>query len=110
MHAPETWGFVQFSEIIAGQGEATFKYSEDEKIKWALRQLYYQQRRFFQQKKQYTGDLNALTLPEVMIKNYKFQPQLFLGFLNYEITAASADGQSVWVIQEDGRIFELNRK
>ena len=30
MHYPEMWGFVQFTEQVAGQGESTFTYRREE--------------------------------------------------------------------------------
>ena len=105
MHAPETWGIVQFSEIIAGQGKTDFIVSDDEKIKWALRQLYYQERRFYQQNKRYTDNLKELTIPKVIIENYKFEPQIILTYSGYEIIAKSADGKGVWLLQENGKLM-----
>lgn len=104
MHAPETWGIVQFSEIIAGQGKADFIISDDEKIKWALRQLYYQQHRFHKKYKKYTDNLKYLTIPKVDIENYKFEPQIILTYNGYEIIAKSTDNNFVWLLQENGKI------
>ena len=105
MHAPETWGFVQFSEIIAGTDTMNFIPSTDEKIKWALRQLYYQQRIYFQQNKKYTADFESLTLPIIEIENYDFKPKIYLTYNGYEIVVKSADEKGNWIIQEDGRII-----
>ena len=104
MHAPETWGIVQFSEIIAGQNKAEFYYSPDEKIKWALRQLYYQQRLYKKEHQRYADNLNYFTFPTVEIENYEFKPRLLMTYDGFEIIAKSIDNQSVWIIQEDGKI------
>jgi len=109
MHAPETWGFVQFSETIVGQGTADFIASPDEEIKWALRQLYYQQRAFHEKNKKYTGDLNAFTLPEFLLEGYRFEPKIFLTNQGYEIVAAGADSQFQWLIREDGRTLRIEK-
>lgn len=109
MHAPETWGYVQFSGMIAGQGETKFTAEEEEDIKWALRQLYYQQERYYRQHKQYARSLNALTLPTVNIENYTFEPQLLTTFEGYEIIAESLDNRSVWMIRSDGKITRMAR-
>lgn len=105
MHAPETWGFVQFSELIAGQGTTNFKVSDTDKIKWALRQLYYQQNIYFKTHQRYADNITNLTLPEVVIDGYDFKPQLFSTYNGYEIIGQDLDSQLVWMIQEDGRIF-----
>ena len=46
MHMPERWGYVQFSGVPAGNGTEAFVEDPDERVKWALRRLYYRQRRF----------------------------------------------------------------
>jgi len=106
MHAPETWGFVQFTEVVLGKKVVDFQYSDDEKIKWALRQLYYQQRRYFQQYKTYAKSLKKLNVPKLAINNYTFNPKLIMTFDAYEIIAQSIDNQYVWIIQEDGKIIQ----
>ena len=44
MHYPEMWGFVQFSDKIAGTTGEVFIDNPGEKIKWVLRQIYYGQK------------------------------------------------------------------
>lgn len=59
MHQPETWGILIFadkkSDMIAYIKEA----KADEKIKWQLRQLYYQQRDFYKKHGIYTSTLET---------------------------------------------------
>ncbi len=107
MHAPETWGWVQFSEIIAGTDSTNFISSPDEEIKWALRQLYYQQRLFYKKNKKYTNNLKAFTLPKIQLNNYNFIPKIYLTNQGYEMVAASADSKMNWLIREDGKIFKV---
>ena len=104
MHAPETWGLVQFSEIIAGIDTTAFIISNDEKIKWALRQLYYQEHLYFNKNKKYTADFKLLTLPIIELENYDFKPKIYLSYKGFEIVAKSADGKENWVIREDGKV------
>lgn len=108
MHAPETWGFVQFSETVAGKGVVEFINLPDEKIKWALRQLYYQQHLYFKTNKKYTDELKYFTLPITGIENYTFEPQIYLTYDGFEIIAKSVDNKGVWLIQEDGKIIFKN--
>jgi hypothetical protein len=54
MHLPERWGYVQFSVIEPGKGIEPFITNPDEKIKFALREIYHQQRAFFHK----TGNLH----------------------------------------------------
>jgi len=62
MHYPEMWGFVQFSDKIAGQGKGEFRFNPEEHARWALRQVYYQQRNYFEQFGKYTDDPSRLAL------------------------------------------------
>ncbi len=110
MHAPETWGFVQFSDTIAGKDTTNFKTADIEKIKWALRQLYYQQNTYFKQNSRYTDDIAALTVPKVRIKDYDFKPQIVKTYKGYEIIAQDLDNQHVWMIRTDGRISRVAGK
>lgn len=41
IHLPEYWGYVQFTETVAGKGNVAFAANPDEELKWKLRQLYY---------------------------------------------------------------------
>ena len=107
MHAPETWGVVQFSDKIAGQATTNFLSSDREEIKWGLRQLYYQQRLYFKKHRNYTANIANLTLPKVLIDGYDFKPQLFRTYNGYEIIAADIDGQYVWMIRADGKIIRV---
>ena len=60
MHQPETWGFVQFSEIVAGQGKTKFLSDPDDQVKWLLRNIYYCQSAYFSKYREYADDLNKL--------------------------------------------------
>ncbi len=62
MHYPEMWGFVQFSDKIAGEGKAEFQFPPEEQAKWQLRQVYYQERNYFEQFGEYTEKLSSLAL------------------------------------------------
>lgn len=110
MHAPETWGIVQFSEHIVGEVEVEFYDSPDEKIKWALRQMYYQQRQFFNQNKRYADDLKYLTLPAVDVADYSFEPTLLMYYGGYQVLAKATNNKGIWVIQEDGKIHLMPNK
>lgn len=105
MHAPETWGYVQFSEKIAGQGNSEFIDFPDEKIKWALRKLYYEQRLFYKKNKKYADRLQQLNLPKIMIEGYNFEPKIYVYPSGYEIIAPSTNGKNNWIIKENGQIL-----
>lgn len=60
MHQPETWGFVQFSTIKSGAGEAKFQSDADDPIKWLLRNIYYGQSAYYKKHREYADDLSKL--------------------------------------------------
>ena len=107
MHRPEFWGYVQFSGIIAGKGTEEFNLKAEEKIKFALRELYYLQHKFFWEKHRYAKSFNELK-PD--------NPELFtyIAFVfdvartRFRLSASDPDGKSTWHISEDGRIWKTN--
>jgi len=105
MHQPETWGFLQFSEIIAGKGVDTYISDADNEVRWALRLLYYREKAYFEKNGTYTSDLKALKLDNYMLAGKLFAPSLKMTFTTWEAIAPSADGKSTWHIVQDGRIW-----
>ena len=62
MHYPEMWGFVQFSDRVAGQGAEPFAPRDLDALKWMLRVLYYREQAFHARQGFYTDDLLKLGL------------------------------------------------
>src|SRR6266540_3885797 len=60
MHMPERWGYVQFANVAAGSGPESFVDDPNERVKWALRRLYYRQRPFRDANGRYAATLDAL--------------------------------------------------
>jgi hypothetical protein len=104
MHMPERWGYVQFSSLPAGGGAATFVDDPNERVKWALRRLYYRQNRFREGKGSYATNLDALEVGNIRIENMDFKPVMMAGPSTYEITAPGAGGTLVHISQ-DGRVW-----
>ncbi len=69
MHYPEMWGFVQFSEKVAGTGKDVFILSPNEHIKWQLRQIYYRQKNHQLNFGTFTDDWEHLGLSSDEFKN-----------------------------------------
>jgi len=91
MHQPETWGYLQFTNEPAGT-KVAFNYKEEEAIKWKLRQLYYDQKKFFSRNRRYNRKLHQ--------KNCKISVNP-LGFLiRYD------SDYGTWNIKEDGKIWK----
>lgn len=102
MHRPETWGFVQFTETRAGDGEAAFRGNPDDEIKWLLRQLYYAEHQHKREKEGYTQDLSALGLPE----DIAGRPGLKLWATEHVFVAWIEKEHYTWHIREDGRTWK----
>lgn len=105
MHLPERWGYVQFSAIEVGKGTETFIPNPDEKIKFALREIYSQQRSYFQKSRKYAASIEELYPDGLSEFNFEFDPVFEVTPSRFLIKAASNDGKSVWKITEDSRIW-----
>ena len=103
LHAPESWGYVQFSEKPAGSKAAIFQKKPDEEVKWALWQLYYQQKDFFEKNKKYSEDISIFKMPD--INACAFNPKIYTTPTMFEIIANSCDINGTWRINQDGQIF-----
>jgi hypothetical protein len=104
MHMPERWGFVQFSGLNAGTGSDSFTEDPNEGVAWALRRLYYRQRRFRETNGKYATTLSALPGAPISVDNLAFRPVLQATPTQYEITATGFNGV-VAHIREDGRVW-----
>ena len=107
MHMPERWGYVQFSSMRAGTGTEPFVDGPNERVKWALRRLYYRQRRVREAKGAYAATLEALNANDIRpigVDGIDFHPVMDAIATRYEITAKGFDGAVVH-ISEDGRVW-----
>jgi hypothetical protein len=104
MHMPERWGYVQFSNAPATQSADTIAGDPNEKVKWALRRLYYRQRTFRDANRGYATTLDALRASDIRVDGLDFRPVLQATPTLYEITAHGFDGATVHISQ-DGRVW-----
>jgi hypothetical protein len=110
MHMPERWGFVQFSNAPAGpdaaaSAAAPFVEDPNERVKWALRRLYYRQRRFrAAHGGTYASDLAALDAGNIQVEGLAFRPAMQVTESLYEITAPGFNGMAVH-IRQDGKVW-----
>lgn len=101
MHYPEMWGFVQFSAKIVGQGTDEFQLGPEENARWALRQVYYQQRNYFEQFGKYTSNISDLKL-----EGFKFPPIINITPNLFEASLIQVGGDLTLFINQDGKIFK----
>jgi hypothetical protein len=104
MHMPERWGFVQFASAAAGSQTIPFVENRNERVKWALRRLYYRQRQFQAQHGRYASDLAVLNAANIRVDEIEFRPFLQASDSQYEIRANGFDG-AVIHIRQDGRVW-----
>jgi hypothetical protein len=65
---PERWGYVQFSGMKSGAGTDAFVEDRNERVRWALRRLYYRQRRIKSVTGRYAPDLAALDAGSIQVR------------------------------------------
>ncbi len=108
IHDPEMWAYVQFSSKPAGQGKDKFERHPDEKVKWALRRIYYAERESLFEKGTFGPDLGALGLknePALKPKGWSYPPLIQTTTSLFEAIYTAKSGES-WHIREDGLVWE----
>ena len=103
MHYPERWGYIQFSDIKAGEGTVEFMADPDEKVKWNLRTMYYAQRNYASERGDYTQDIHELY--EYGYEKSEYKPCILLKPTGYEAYILSKDSNLLWIINSSGRIY-----
>ena len=103
MHMPERWGYAQFSGVT-GQGTDQFIDDRNEQVKWALRRLYYRQRRFHEAHDEYARSLDDLRVADIRVGGLQFRPTVETTSTAFEITAKGFDGLLAH-INQDGRVW-----
>jgi hypothetical protein len=104
MHMPERWGTVQFSSRTAGSGVDSFVDDPNEQLKWALRRLYYRQRRFRAANGVFANTLARLDARNITLQGREFRPVLAMTSTGYEISAPGFDDVEAHVNHE-GRVW-----
>lgn len=104
MHMPERWGYVQFSSVRAGSGTEAFVDDPNERVKWALRRLYYRQRRLQTDTGSHATTLDGLHATDIRVDGVDFRPVIHATPSGYEITAKGFNGVVVHISQ-DGRVW-----
>jgi len=108
MHMPERWGFVQFSSERAGTVTDSFTDDPNDQVMWALRRLYYRQRRYREANGRYATTLSALDADgsrAIRVEGLPFHPVIHTTPSLYEITASGFDSVVVHISQ-DGRVWK----
>lgn len=105
IHMPEHWGFVQFSDKVAGTEETPFVMNPAEETKWILRNLYYRQNEYVAAFGHYATQAVELKPEELCAKELAAKLTLATTPSMYEMTLPAQDG-SVWHINHEGRVWK----
>jgi hypothetical protein len=102
MHMPEMWGVVQFSDLTAEEGPVALMASEDEAVRWALRELYYAQKSYHRRHGRYARWLEELGPSRRLPDGSPVGIRLVSSETDYSASAPGRRG-AVWHIRSDGR-------
>jgi hypothetical protein len=102
------WGYVQFSAKNPGKGKEKFARRPDEKVKWALRKIYYAEWAYYEKNGSFGADIGALGLKGesvLKVKGWSYPPAIQRTKSLFEAVYASKSGES-WRIRQDGLIWK----
>ncbi len=102
MHLPELWGFVQFTDVMAGTSETAFVENPEEHIKWELRKLYYRQTRFFESNGFYATGTEDPGIISGAVGSLNIQTTSRM----YEMSMPATGTGKRWYIRQDGLIWK----
>jgi hypothetical protein len=102
LHYPEMWGYVHFSETKAGEGVSQYELPESEKIKWILRQIYYEQKKYYLKNKAYTSNLANLVSENLTTYHIDIANTMSL----FESSIVDTTTGFRWHIRNDGLVWK----
>ena len=105
MHCPEKWGFVQFSDRVAGEAITSFQPNPEEAVKNELRLLYYAQKNYYFNHQKYAGNLVELGSQNQNLSKLRFTPAIITTSRGYEFTAKLPKSRKIWHLNESGRVW-----
>jgi hypothetical protein len=106
MHYPEMWGYVYFSNNEVGEGIAEYKLPFSEKIKWILRQIYYEEKNYFLKHNKYTAQLSDLDVKSIYEGGSQLQVEIQTTWNMFESTLKDSTNGNIWHIRHDGLIWK----
>jgi hypothetical protein len=110
IHYPEMWGFVQFTETVAGRAKEYCDEDPDAEVKWALRRIYYRQRNLLAGKGHFSSSLEELNLAkdkDLKVKGWNYPPVIQATESLFEAIYSNKKGEK-WHIRQDGLIWKTN--
>jgi hypothetical protein len=108
IHYPEMWGYVQFSAKTSGRGREKFDRRPEEKVKWALRKVYYAEWARYSERAGFGADVDALGLKgqsALKAKGWSYPPAIHTTPGLFEAIYSAKSGES-WHIRQDGLVWK----
>ena len=110
IHYPEMWGYVQFTATEAGRAKEYCDEDQDAEVKWALRKIYYRQRKLYSEQGKWAErweDLNLTGDRQLKVKDCGYPPLIMATDSLFEAIYIGKDGQK-WHIRQDGLIWKTS--
>lgn len=98
MHQPETWGYVQFSDIVAGEGEESIVKDANYKLKMALIDVYNEQVKYYRKNGEYTDKEKIVPADFSKIIKIEITRRQFIAY------AKGVNGK-IWYINHESKIW-----
>jgi hypothetical protein len=108
IHYPEMWGYVQFSSKTPGRGRERFARRPEEKVKWALRKIYYAEWAHYSENSGFGTDIASLGLKgedALRVKGWSYPPAIQATTSFFEAAYTARSGES-WRIRQDGLVWK----
>jgi len=105
MHYPEMWGFVQFTEKIAGTDKIEFSIHPEEYASWSLRKIYYAQRTHYMRHGTYATNLGQLGLTDLKFDGYRWPPIIETTEHLFEVRLPDMKNTHTLMISQDGHLW-----
>ena len=103
MHMPDLWGIVQFTEKTIDSKIVEYSSKKLDKVKWALRQLYYRQRNYYFKNNKYSDSIKSLRLKSSPTTDIPWPPKVVLTPSGWEASVV-LENQKV-IIRKDGKVW-----
>ncbi len=110
LHYPEMWGFIQFSNIVAGTGTEAFHWQRHEFIKERLREIYYLEKRYHFEHRSYTNSYSALRGKRGGGNVSHAALHIHATEWTFLATLPSVRGRGVWLINQDGKVWRAGKR
>jgi hypothetical protein len=108
MHMPERYGYLKFSNKIAGTEKEKFILSENEKLKKVLWAVFYREAKYFEKYKKYTNKLSDMgTDIKLLFDEKKYKLGISASDHTFEAALKSNDGKVNLYITQEGSVTEV---